>query len=555
MGRRNIHLNRKMSEIAIILFFSIISLFSSIYCPCEANSTLNNEQDNLYKHVLTLQSPEPSSLGLFGYSTVLTDESIIVGEPGTYNPYKDPFLGKVWIFGYDGELIKSIKSPSLQNDSNFGNALAVCGDVLFIGESMIDVDSLVDSGSVHLYDLNGNYLKSLHSPEASEKGEFGRAISANENLVAVGEPGPWCADDNFTCRVHLYNADGVLLRTIHAPETVRGNFGFSLDVSENHIIVGEPYCARGRAYIYDINGSLRSILTPEDSTRRAGSPTRFLGNFGYSVSVDGDTIVVGQIRDNVGSYEMAGRVYVYDVEGNLLFNLTSPQPRTYGYYGYSKVRGDVIAVSDHKAKVVWGSEGLTHLYNIEGELITSIQSPEPVIEGDFGTQKDIQGDLIAISELGAKTEGLRYAGKLHLFRFDKDAWCSAASFYLDELSITPPVSYTNDTVTISVVCHNNGTLPGSHNVTMSIDRKHSLVKTVTLGPGENSTVSFELRGTTGGIRERTFWVYFDGLKGSYTVKQTFWERIHVNAFELLVTLGLIIGALILWIASRKKTAI
>jgi hypothetical protein len=487
-------------------------------------------------------------LGLFGYSTVLTDESIIVGEPGTYNSNKDRFLGKVWIFRYDGELIKSIKSPTLQNDSNFGNALAICGGILFIGESLMDVDGLVDSGSIHLFDLNGNYLKSLHSPEACEEGEFGRAISANENLVVVGEPGPWCADDNFTCRVHLYNGDGVLLGTIHAPETVRGNFGFSLDVSENHIIVGEPYCA---VYIYDINGSLRRILTPEDSTRRAGSPTRFLGNFGYSVSVDGDTIVVGQIRGNVGSYEMAGRVCVYDVEGNLLFNLTSPQPRTYGYYGYSKVRGDVIAVSDHKAKVVWGSEGLTHLYNLEGELITSIQSPEPVIEGDFGTQKDIQGDLIAISELGAETEGLRYAGKLHLFRFDKDAWRLAASFYLDELSITPPVSYTNDTVTISVVCHNNGTLPGFHNVTMSIDRKRSLVKTVTLGPGENSTVCFELRGTTGGIRERTFWVYFDGLKGSYTVKQTFWERIHVNAFELLVILGLIIGALILWKAQRK----
>ncbi len=88
-------------------------------------------------------------------------------------------------------------------------------------------------------------------------------------------------------------------------------------------------------------------------------------------------------------------------------------------------------------------------------------------------------------------------------------------------------------------------------MTMSIDRKRSLVKTVTLGPGENSTVCFELRGTTGGIRERTFWVYFDGLKGSYTVKQTFWERIHVNAFELMVILGLIIGALILWKAQRK----
>ena len=127
----------------------------------------------------------------------------------------------------------------------------------------------------------------------------------------------------------------------------------------------------------------------------------------------------------------------------------------------------------------------------------------------------------------------------------------AASFYLDELSVSPTVLYTNDTVTISVNCINNGTLPGSYNVTLNVEGKHSRIKTVTLGPDESATVTFSWRATTGGMQERTFWVYADNLKVSYTVKQRFWERFHVDETELLTAIGLLSVALILWKARPR----
>jgi hypothetical protein len=52
-------------------------------------------------------------------------------------------------------------------------------------------------------------------------------------------------------------------------------------------------------------------------------------------------------------------------------------------------------------------------------------------------------------------------------------------------------------------------MTGSYNVTMSVDRKHDLVKMVTLGAGESTEVCFELKGSTGGLQERTFMVYLD----------------------------------------------
>lgn len=60
-------------------------------------------------------------------------------------------------------------------------------------------------------------------------------------------------------------------------------------------------------------------------------------SFGFSVATnyDGSRIVVGAPNETVGGVSGAGRVYVYDGSGNLLYTLTRPTPITIDRFGFN----------------------------------------------------------------------------------------------------------------------------------------------------------------------------------------------------------------------------
>ena len=89
------------------------------------------------------------------------------------------------------------------------------------------------------------------------------------------------------------------------------NFGRSVALSGNVLLVGAPMASvgglsqKGAVYVYRFNGStwgLEQVLVP-------GVPAGFLG-FGSSVAVDGDVAVVGSPQDSAAGFQ-SGRVTVF----------------------------------------------------------------------------------------------------------------------------------------------------------------------------------------------------------------------------------------------------
>jgi hypothetical protein len=93
--------------------------------------------------------------------------------------------------------------------------------------------------------------------------------------------------------------------------SVHGAFGIGLAADEDTVVVGTPYVngGLGAAYVYVeppggwVNMKPTATLTASDA-----NPYCY---FGWSVSMQGDTIVVGAITANIGSNQAQGAVYIF----------------------------------------------------------------------------------------------------------------------------------------------------------------------------------------------------------------------------------------------------
>ncbi|MBT9150539.1 MAG: hypothetical protein DDT40_00711 [candidate division WS2 bacterium] len=120
--------------------------------------------------------------------------------------------------------------------------------------------------------------------------------------------------------------------------------------------------------------------------------------FGQTMSygdLDGDgvmEIMVGAEKQRVGDMLSQGKVYVFDSEGNLLFNLTTPTPSDNAFFGSSVLGSDLDG--DGKAEILISARGedvaehtgagKLYLFNNSGVLLNVFTSPHPQEFSSFG---------------------------------------------------------------------------------------------------------------------------------------------------------------------------
>jgi len=119
--------------------------------------------------------------------------------------------------------------------------MAISGDFVVIGEQWADVESHEKAGRAHIYDTNWNHLATLQAPTPEADARFGNAVAISGNMVVVGESqrdGETINDGS----AYIFDSDGNLLAILQSPEPYPGAmFGYSVDVSEDIVAVGERY--------------------------------------------------------------------------------------------------------------------------------------------------------------------------------------------------------------------------------------------------------------------------------------------------------------------------
>jgi len=255
----------------------------------------------------------------FGCSVSLDGEIALIGASSGTNDNGEA-AGSAYVFRDGGagwfQEAKLLAADG-EEDDEFGVAVSIHDDVVVIGATS-DEDNGAFSGSAYVFRLDGSEwvqeAKLLASDGAMWDG-FGGSVSISGNRVIIGAHGD---DDNGdlsgSAYVFRHDSAGWVEETklLPADGTMWSDFGFSVSVSGNTAIVGAPHDHNensGAAYVFRYDGvgwvEEAKLLFPDGEE---------WGRFGCSVSIAGDIAVIGAQWDNDNGFA-SGSAYVFRYNG------------------------------------------------------------------------------------------------------------------------------------------------------------------------------------------------------------------------------------------------
>lgn len=254
-------------------------------------------------------------------------------------------------------------------------------------------------GQINIYDIANRNESVL-----VENANFRRDVEAENGLIVVS------ADriNNGVGAAYVYDLSGNLIYTLSNPSpNTNDYFGYSVDISEDYIIVGAPYddptdTNDGSIYIFStVDGSLLHTINSPEATL---SGSRF---FGDDVAIT-DNYAVATVGNNASIAGKSGTIYVYNPStGGLIYSIDNPNDGDDGsYIGYNvAVNDSYLLVSDVNVQIV-GSDyytaGQVLLYDItDGTLLHTYSDPTPAGSDQFGQSVDLIGDYSVIAQTAA----------------------------------------------------------------------------------------------------------------------------------------------------------
>ena len=246
---------------------------------------------------LTINDPEPGS----GIESDIGDTQVRLkwNDPGNAS------ITKYQIFQFPESVIKLISSDRSGGDE-LGSSVAVDGDTLVIG-ALGDDDTKNLSGSAYVFTrVAGGWTQAgkLTASDPKEDAGFGRAVAVHGDTIVVGAYEEDHTDDDDAGAAYVFTkpangwADMTQTARLTASDAAAGDeFGTSVAVHEDTIVVGAPeedIGARGSAYIFTRPANDWADMTETAALRGESGGDRF----GRSVAVHGDTVVVGAFEVN-----------------------------------------------------------------------------------------------------------------------------------------------------------------------------------------------------------------------------------------------------------------
>ncbi|MGZ4962193.1 MAG: FG-GAP repeat protein, partial [Limisphaerales bacterium] len=262
---------------------------------------------------------------------------------------------------------------------------------------------------------------------------FGTSVAMQNDILVVGEP-VGCPDLNLSGRAFVYRLIGgtwVLQQTLMEtnPPFPRGDFGATVTVSGNTVVVGNPEDPAGPGFgavsIFTNNGTswnLQAKVTAPTVT----SPEAF---FGLSVALDGNTLLVGANTDVNQFGFFSGIAYVFVRNGT---NWTLQQALVPPASNFAIDFGKSVALQGDTAVV--GAPGFPTPFVAGGAFIFGRSGSSWVFEQEllatdtnnsvlsFGTSVSIFNGTIVVGAPFRVINGLTAAGGADIFQFNGASW-------------------------------------------------------------------------------------------------------------------------------------
>lgn len=271
-----------------------------------------------------------------------------------------PNLGSAYVYRFDGDVWtqeQKLEASDMAATDFFGTSVSVSGSVIASG-APFDDDTAISTGSVYMFRYDGATWveeEKLTALDPTANVRFGTIVAVDGDVLAVSavfdSANGFLAGSAYVFRYDADSETWIQEQKLFAPDgAVVDVFGERLDISGDVIVVAsrlhdEAALDSGAVYVYRYNGvddwvAEQELLASDAST---------LDYFGSSVSVDGDTIVVGaSADDDDGSRSGAAYVFRYDAVSETWaedVKITAKDGNTGDNFGSSaSIQGETVVI-------------------------------------------------------------------------------------------------------------------------------------------------------------------------------------------------------------------
>ena len=374
----------------------------------------------------------------FGFSVAVTGDTAVVGSIS--DDEREIDSGSSYVFTRSAETWNEqdkLVAEDGKSHDQFGKSVSVSGDTALVGAWYNDHDG-ADSGSVYVFTRSGGLWthEAKLGSESAEGDEFGYAVEISGETALIGAPFDDC-EDNVTGSVYVFSqSDGIWTRQakLTPPKTDDCHFfGSSICFSNDTALIGSIL-----KYSFEYNSGPVYIYTRSDGLweqqQKLTSPDADPYNsFGVSLSISGDTAVVGSCCDQEGGAR-TGAVYVFtrsDGTWTETAKLTASDAADNDFFGYSvSISGDTIIIGAYGKDGTESGEGAVYVFIQSGGTWSQqakLTSGNPKEGDQFGYSVSLSGDIAVIGMPGNIQRGA------YIFKRTGDNWIQHSQLSSDDL--------------------------------------------------------------------------------------------------------------------------
>ena len=343
---------------------------------------------------------------------------------------------------------------------HFGISVAIDGNTAVVGADRANSKK----GSVRIFtrDPNGLWTQQAKLEGENTGDQFGWSVAVEGDTVVVGAHAYDGEDTNGTTlensgAAYIFTrTGGVWSQAAKLAPTVPEEYAFfggSVALAGNTLAIGsrlydaEDFLGSGAAYVFTKSGT-----TWSQQAKLTASIPRQLAYLGYSLAVDGDTVLAGAYGDDTVFGELgSGSAYVFDkppggwTDGNETAKLTASDRQPSGYFGFSvALDGDtaVIGARQHNDPITGAGSGAAYVFARESGVWgeKAKLTPSDAAAGDnFGMSVAVEDDTVVVGSWQDDDNG-RNSGSAYVFTKPALGWAGT----LETLKLTAPDGAAND---------------------------------------------------------------------------------------------------------------
>ncbi|MGD9174639.1 MAG: hypothetical protein PVF29_10785 [Desulfobacterales bacterium] len=342
---------------------------------------------------------------------------------------------------------QSLTASDTAAEDQFGDAVAIDGDTIVVGAPLVNSGTATDTGAVYVFvrdPSTGVFTEQqkLTASDAAAEDNFGSAVDIDGHTIVVGAPqvnlgitpntgavyvftrDPTVANDPWTQQQKLTAADAAALDLL----------GSSVYVEGHTLVAGAPRknsgiaSATGAVYVFTRDPDDQAVPWTQQQKLTA-TDAAAEDQFGTSVSLNGNTIVVGAPLVNLGTVFDAGCVYVFTRDQSVFLSpwtqrqkLTATNPGADDRLGVSvsvdantllagAPRADFAGLFDSGAAYVFTRESASAGFSQKQIL----RARNALADGQLGSSVFVDGPTALLGAPGTQSFTAVDAGAAYLF--------------------------------------------------------------------------------------------------------------------------------------------